>query len=238
MSTAIITGGAVRIGKALALHLASIGFNIALHYHSSGKEALKAIQEIKSLGVKAKAYSLDFTMLEKIPKLIKNIHNDFPDTNLLINSASDFLKGEIKQTSNKKLLSNMQVNLLAPFILMREYQKEIASGHIINILDQSINKGLPKHAAYSVSKAALSHLTTLAVSEYAPKIRVNALALGLILPKAGQDEHFFKQQKKQITLQKTETIEALLKGLDYLINNSSVSGKILSIEGIEAKTRS
>lgn len=235
MPAAIVTGGAVRLGREIALHLARAGFDIALHYNFSRPAAEQTLKELKDLGVQSRAYAYDFTNLDLIPKLIAKINKDFKEVALLVNSAAIFPKGSIEETSTKELSKTIQINLMAPFILMREYKRIIRRGQIINILDQCIAKSLASHSAYSLSKSALARLTTLGAVEFGKKIRVNGIALGLILPFSKKDEDFFKKEKRRIPLKKTGNIEALLKGIEYLLLNSFVTGEILYIDGGESK---
>ncbi|MFC2140300.1 SDR family NAD(P)-dependent oxidoreductase [Candidatus Auribacterota bacterium] len=236
MATAIITGGALRLGRQMALYLAQKGFNIALHYHRSSKEAEGVIKEIRSCKVRCKGFSLDLTELQSVESFISQVVQHFEDISLLVNSAAIFPTGKIEETETEKLLSVLKLNLIAPFILMREYRKKVNKGQIVNILDQRIAKNLPLHSAYSISKVALAHLTSLGAVEFGNKIRVNGMALGLILPVTEADKAFFEQKKEKIPLKKSGNVEAVLKGLGYLIANDFVTGEILYIDGGESKS--
>ncbi len=235
MGTAIVTGGAVRLGRAMALHLAEKGFNIALHYHSSSDKALEIIDEINASGVICKGYRCDLSDTDEASRLIEMALKDFDDISLLINSAAIFQKATIEETTKETLEGTIRINLIAPFILMRDYKVRIGSGQIINILDQRIARHLPSFAAYSVSKVALAHLTELAAVEFGDKVRVNGIAPGLILPPHGRDEDYLERQAESIPLKRPGSIDAVLKGLDYLLDNSFVHGEILFIDGGESK---
>lgn len=235
MGTAIVTGGAIRLGRAMAFHLAKRGFNIALHYHSSSDEALEIIDAINASGVVCKGYRCDLSDTDEVSGLVEMALKDFDDISLLINSAAIFQKATIEETTEEILENTIRINLIAPFILMRDFKVRIGSGQIINILDQRIARHLPSFAAYSVSKVALAHLTELAAVEFGDKVRVNGIAPGLILPPHGRDENYLKKQAESIPLKRAGSIDAVLKGLDYLLDNSFVHGEILFIDGGESK---
>ena len=234
MSTAIITGGAIRIGQAMACHLASQGYNIALLYNSSEPE--EALEKIRGFKVKCKTYKCDLSDLVLVEKLIGKVTGDFSDVELLINSASVFIQENIEKTSFETLESTMNINLMAPYLLMREYKKQINKGSIINILDERIMKNIPTFAAYSVSKSALAHLTQLAAVEWGEAVRVNAIAPGLILPPQGETDEYLKRNAKNIPVKKHGNLEDILKALDYLLMSPFVNGETLFVDGGESKS--
>lgn len=235
MSTAIITGGAVRLGREFSLHLAKQGYNVALLYNSSTRESQETMYEIARSGVKVEGYRHDLKDIEGLPVLMGEIVIDFPDISLLINSASTFPKGSIVDTSIETLRDTMNINLFAPFILMKEYFLKAKKGNIINILDERIAANSPTRVAYLLSKSALERLTYMASIEFAPDIRVNGIAPGLIFPKEGVDAKYFAKRSRAIPLGKSGGVDSLLKGIDYLMDNTFVTGEVLYIDGGESK---
>ncbi len=235
MPTAIITGGGVRLGRAMALHLAKKGFNIALHHNASGKNAKETIAEIQSLGVHCEPFACDFTDLTAAENLIKTITAGFADIELLINSASNFIQEDIERTSTKSLEETFHINLLAPYILMREYKKQVNRGMIVNILDERISRNVPTFAAYSVAKVGLSHLTHLASIEWGARVRINGIAPGLILPPVGGATDYLERGKKLIPTLTHGTVDDICRGLDYLLESSFVNGETLFIDGGQSK---
>ncbi|MGV7221034.1 MAG: SDR family oxidoreductase [Nitrospinales bacterium] len=234
MSTAIITGGAIRIGQAMACHLASKGYNIALHYNSSKPE--EALEKIRAYKVKCKTYKCDLSDLGLVEKHIGEVTDVFSDVELLINSASIFVQENIEKTSFETLTNTMNINLMAPYLLMREYKKQINKGLIINILDERIMKNIPTFGAYSVSKYALAHLTQLAAVEWGEVVRVNAIAPGLILPPKGETDEYLRRNEKNIPVKKHGNLEDILKALDYLLMSPFVNGETLFVDGGESKS--
>ncbi len=235
MPAAIITGGAVRLGRAMALHLAKKGTNIALHHNASSKDAKETLTEIRSTGVRAESFPCDFTDLSAVEQLIAQVVSVFPDTELLVNGAANFVQEDIEHTETKTLQDTLHINLMTPFLLMRDYKKRINRGMIVNILDERILRNVPTFAAYSVAKSGLSHLTHLAAIEMGATVRVNGIAPGLILPPAGDTEEYLTRGAKLIPTLTHGNEEDILRGLDYLINSPFVNGETLFIDGGQSK---
>ena len=166
MPTAIVTGGAIRIGRAMALHLARKGFDIALLYHSSATTSEETIQEIRLQGVQCRGYAGDLRKLDEAESFIGKVLQDFDNVELLVNSAANFIQENIEQTRLETLVDTLNLNLMAPYLLMREYKRKVNKGLIVNILDERVARTVPTFAVYSVSKVALKHLTELAAVEW------------------------------------------------------------------------
>ncbi len=235
MSSAIITGGAIRLGRAIAVHLAKRGYNIALHYNRSEDPAKQVQEEILSAGVRCSLFACDFNDLDQVESLISRVAADFSDVDLLINSAANFIQENVENTTMTSLLQSINTNLLAPFILMRDYKKLFNRGMVVNILDERIQRNVPTFAAYSVAKVGLSHLTHLAAIEWGEQVRVNAIAPGLILSPAGESDEYLLRAAKNNPLKTHGSLENLGCGLDYLIDNRFVNGETLFIDGGESK---
>ena len=235
MPTAIITGGAVRVGKALACHLADHGWNLALHHHSSDPALVLA--HAKQAGVACKTYSGNLSDLAFAEGLIESVMADFSDVALLVNSAANFIQENVEQTSTRTLVDTLHLNLMSPYLLMREYRKRVGQGMIVNILDERITKNVPAFAAYSVSKVALEHVTQLAAVEWGATVRVNAIAPGLILPPAGRGPEYLDKNKKNVPTQTHGDVADLTRALDYLLESPFVNGEILFVDGGASKDR-
>ncbi|CAI2719035.1 SDR family oxidoreductase [Nitrospina watsonii] len=235
MPTAIVTGAAVRIGKAFACHLADKGFDLAVHHHHS--PPTEVLDYAQSKGVKAKAYAADLTGLQAAGQLIPSVLKDFKDVELLINSAANFIQENVEATSNETLNDTLHLNLMTPYLLMREYKRLVNRGLIINILDERINKNIPTFAAYSVAKVGLAHATHLAAVEWGDTVRVNGIAPGLILPPPGKGDDYLTKNAPYVPTQTYGTVEDLTRGLDYLLTSPFVNGEVLFIDGGESKSR-
>jgi len=235
MPTALVTGGAVRLGRAIVLHLAERGYDIALHYATSNESARKTAHEARELGVRCETYCADFTNLNEISLLMGRVLGDFSSLDILVNSAANFIQENLEETSDRGLLDTINVNLVAPFTLMREFKRRVASGLIINILDERILRRVSTFGAYSVSKSALAHLTELSAVEWGETVRVNAIAPGLILPPAGSSNEYLTKSAPNIPTKTHGYISDILRGFDYLIDSPFVNGEILFIDGGQSK---
>jgi pteridine reductase len=232
MPTAIVTGGAIRIGKAMALHLAGKGFNIALHHHKSLPSAV--IEEIKSQGVQCQNYPCDFFNLEEAERFVEKILADFDDVELLINSAANFIQENLEETQKKTLADTLHLNLMSPYLLMRDFKRSVNKGMIINILDERVRKHVSTFGAYSVSKVGLKYLTELAAVEWGETVRVNGIAPGLILAPQGGAPGYLEKAAKKVPTRTHGGIENLLQALDYLMENKFVNGDTLFVDGAES----
>ena len=232
MPTAIVTGAAIRIGRAMALHLAAKGFNIALHYHQS--EPSTVIKEINLQGVSCRGYPSDLSNLDEAERLIAKVLSDFDDVELLINSAANFIQENLEETRMETLIDTLHLNLMSPFLLMRDFKRSVNKGMIVNILDERVRKHISTFGSYSVSKVGLKHLTELAAVEWGQTVRVNGIAPGLILPPQGGATDYLKKAIKKVPTRTHGEMENLLQALDYLIENKFVNGDTLFVDGAES----
>ena len=237
MPTVLVTGGAVRLGRAIVLHLARCGYDIALHYGTSKKLAEQTANEARKLGVRCETYHTDFSDINSITPLMTRVLEDFNQIEILVNSAANFIQENLEETSDRGLLDTINVNLMAPFILMREFKKKVNSGLIINILDERILRRVSTFGAYSVSKYSLAHLTELSAVDWGETVRVNGIAPGLILPPAGGSAEYLVKNSSNIPTKTHGSISDILRGFDYLLDSPFVNGEILFIDGGESKKK-
>ncbi len=221
--TALVTGGAKRIGEGLAFKLAEMGFKIALHCNSSltaAQDVAKRIQEKKGV---CEIFPCDLNDEYAVQTLISTVRKQFPGLNLLMNNASVFEKSDIKTYDLENLKRNFTINLFTPYILTAEFARHCKKGHIINILDTHITKNRTAHFDYLLSKKTLAELTNMSAVALAPDIRVNAIAPGLILPPAG----------KNVPLMRKGNVEDITRAMEFLIKNNYLTGQIIFCDGGE-----
>ena len=228
---ALITGGARRIGAEIVKFLAKLGYNIALHYNTSKENAKKIKEEVESVGVKCKLFQCDLSEEKKALKLLNDVKKEFPELILLINNASIFIRSKIKETDSDAFNKIFNINFKAPYILSRDFAKIINKGNVINIIDTKINNNDYIYAAYTLSKKILADFTLMAAKEFAPNIRVNAIAPGIILPPAGKTEEYLKNIIKKVPLKKRGETEDIIKALEFLLNNEYITGQIIYVSG-------
>jgi NAD(P)-dependent dehydrogenase (short-subunit alcohol dehydrogenase family) len=199
---AIVTGGAKRIGRAISLMLADKGYNIALHYNTSEVVAKKLASEIKAKERDCYIFQSDLENYREVVQLIPAVFKCFPETSLLVNNASVFKQAKFVDTIKELYDTHFNVNLRAPFFLTQYFAKMSSAEHIINILDTRIASTSTEHFAYTMTKKALYEFTKMAAKELGPRIRVNSISPGLILPPTGKDESYLQQLSKVIPLKK------------------------------------
>jgi len=233
--TALVTGASKRIGKSITEYLAEQGWNVLIHYNSSEKMAEELAGVLKSkypdqLFHPVKANLEDMAEAASfIPEVIAR----FGDFQLLINNASVFNAGYLKETSLELFDKQMNVNLKAPFIFIRDYANLSKGGSIINLVDTRVTTNKSNFAAYSLSKKALWELTKMAALEFAPQIRVNAIAPGVTLPPEDKDENYLLELAKNIPMKKPGGIAPILDSIEYLLKNESLTGQLLFADGGE-----
>lgn len=233
--TVLITGAAKRIGKFMSLHLAKRGYNIAIHYNSSKNAAVELKNSLQKqyANQSFKIFYSDLSNTQDCDELIDQVLECFESIDILINNASVFEVGIVQETSIELFESQMNVNLLAPFILSRNYAINCKQGIIVNFLDTRITSNSNSHAAYSISKVALAHLTKMSALEFAPQIRVNGIAPGATLPPENQGQEYLLNLALKTPMKKPGGIDPVLKSLDYIIDNKNLTGQILFCDGGE-----
>lgn len=229
--TVVITGSARRLGKEIALAIASAGFNIIIHTSSSQNDAESLVAQIINLGGKARFISADFTYPEKANEIFTRTFADEKNLFALINNASIFEPGNFLDTTYETWQTNFAVNLTTPFLLSQSFAKKIGknAGRIINILDWRALRPGKDHFSYTISKSALASMTKAMAIAMAPNIIVNGLALGAILPPSdGGSESIIKSVPagRWATIKElTDTVLFLLTGPEY------ITGEIIHLDG-------
>ena len=235
IKTALITGAAKRIGKAMALHLAAQGWNIAIHYNSS-EEIAKLFQNELTTSFPHQQFEIfkaNLNHAEEVEMLIPQVLKKMMRLDLLINNASDFKPAKLLKTTTEFLDQQMNVNFKAPFILTRNFAGAFRSGVIINFVDTRITNNKSNFAAYSLSKKILWEMTKMAALEFGPSIRVNAIAPGLTLPPEEKEQDYLLKLAEKIAMKRPGGLEPILKSLDYILSNDYLTGQLLFCDGGE-----
>jgi pteridine reductase len=229
--TALVTGGARRLGRALALALADEGFDVVVHCRSSQAEARAVAAECEAKGVRAHVVRADLADRGQAEELVARAVAAAGPLDVLVNNASIFPKDTLADVTAESFIANLQVNAVAPFLIARAFARQGREGVILNMLDTRILHYDALHAAYHVSKRALFTLTRMMALEFAPKIRVNAVAPGLILPPPGEDESFLEKYASKNPLGKWGSAEDVVAAALFLIRSSFVTGQVLYVDG-------
>ena len=231
--TALITGGAIRIGKDICKKLHENGYNIICHYNKSEIEAKDLLSELNKLRKgSCEIFSLDLNDLEQVEELVRKIDNNFNSLDLLVNNASSFFKTDIENHNDSDWDDLINSNLRGPFLLSRHCKKMLSAskGLIINISDAMVNRGMKNYVIYSMAKAGLENLTKTLARELAPEVRVNAVAPGaILLPSDGSSEE--QELLSEIPLNRIGIESDISEAVVGLTKFSYVTGQILKIDG-------
>ena len=229
----IITGGATRIGAAIAKSLVCYGVQITLHYNKSGKEVKKLKKELESYGSEVFLIKADLSIVSQTKKIIPFAYKMMKGLDCLVNNASIFEKDDLINFNEKSFHKHINVNLQAPAILTQNFKKYLKSkkGNIINIIDQRIFKLTPFFFSYTLSKTGLQTLTKTSAMKLAPNIRVNGVAPGPTIKNKRQSEKHFKKQWKSLILKEKVDPKNICETVKYFINNDNITGQIVSVDG-------
>jgi NAD(P)-dependent dehydrogenase (short-subunit alcohol dehydrogenase family) len=235
-SLALVTGGAHRLGKAFALTLARMGYDLLLQYHSAEEQAQKTKSELESLGVKVHLVKADLSDPDQIQKLFSELdfilHPSSFILKLLVNSAAIMPVGNPRELALQDWDSALDLNLRAPFLLAQQAAKRMtAGGLIVNIIDVGAQKAWSRYPSYSVSKAGLESLTKLLARALAPSIRVNAIAPGLVLPSDVVTKEQWNKLIEKLPLKRAATLDEITYTLQFLIHNEYITGQTIVVDG-------
>jgi pteridine reductase len=228
---ALVTGGAKRIGRAIALALARHGTHVVIHYRTSQHEAQSAAAEVHTYGVQAWTVQADFSDLAQVKKVLPKARESAGAIDMLINSASIFPQNWLTDFTADDFLQNMYTNALAPLWLSRAFAQQATEGVIINMLDTRMLDYDREHAAYHLSKRTLYTLTRMLSLEFAPDIRVNGVAPGLLLPPPGKDEAYLEQQKQTNPLQRIGSLDDITEAVLFLLRSDFITGQVIYVDG-------
>lgn len=229
--TALVTGGGKRLGAATALALADAGVHSVIHYRSSAAEAHDVAGALEQRGVRAWLVQGDLADPAGARTLWAQASAQAGPIDFLINSASIFPEGTLDELDGPALQENAQVNTLAPAALARCLAETGRAGVIINFLDTMVRDYDRKHVAYHLSKKMLHDLTRMMAVEYAPRLRVNGVAPGLVLPPEGKDLSYLEALKHSNPLQTYGCAEQVAHAVLFLLRNTFITGQTIYIDG-------
>ena len=229
--SALITGAAKRIGRAIALALARAGANVLIHYHSSEREAEELAGEIRKRGVKALILAADLSVPAEVKTFWLNAGENAGPFDILINNASIFPQDRLVDFSPEDLVRNININALAPTLLSRAFAAGGRRGSIINLLDCRIVDYDAGHVGYHLSKRMLFSLTRMMALEFAPNIRVNAVAPGLILPPEDSDAGYRERQAGTNCLKRWGRPEDVTRAVLFLLESDFITGQVVYVDG-------
>ena len=229
--TALVTGGARRIGAAIARALAAEGWRVVLHCHRSRADAETLAHEIGAVGV-VEANLGDRMAIEG---LIGRASAWGP-VDALVNNAAAFARDDIADVTWESFEAHLVPNLAAPLFLCRDFARAFGGrmgGNIVNLLDQKVGNLNPDFLSYTLSKVALSALTQMLAMAFAPRIRVNGVSPGLTLISGRQTEQSFQRAWRDTPLGVSSTPEELAAAVRFILATPSMTGQSIVLDGGE-----
>ncbi len=239
---ALVTGGAVRLGRAMALHLAARGHDVAVHYASSAGPAHEVVAEANALGVNAVALQadlLDFGAVEAlVPRAAEALGKPL---DVLVNNASIFEYDTLESATAQSWARHVDSNLRAAVFLTQAFAAQapatgsdgepLAMANVINMIDQRVRKPTPEFMTYSIAKAGLWAFTKTAAQALAPQIRVNGIGPGPTLQGTRQTATHFANQRKATILERGSSPEEICRALDFILDSAGFTGQLLCMDG-------
>jgi NAD(P)-dependent dehydrogenase (short-subunit alcohol dehydrogenase family) len=241
---ALVTGAGRRLGRAMALHLAGRGHDVAVHYNSSADEAEAVAEEIRAVGLDAVTLGADLLDEEATAGLVPRAAEALggPVT-VLVNNASIFEHDTLETATADSWNRHIGSNLRAPFLLTQTFARQCpdpvsdengepqAQGLVVNMIDMRVNKLTPEFMTYTIAKMGLWAFTRTAAQALGPRARVNAIGPGPTMQGARQSAEHFRRQREATVLRRGADAEGIVRALDYFLDARAVTGQILCVDG-------
>ena len=228
----IITGGATRIGAAIAEKLSGPRKEIIIHFNKSKLKAENLKKKLSKKGTKIYLIKGDLSVEKDVNKIVKFSKSKLKYFDCLINNASLFENDKIENFTSDGWGKHLRTNLRTPALLSKEFAKNIRgkNNNIINIIDQRVFKLTPYFFSYTISKTGLYTLTKTSAMSLAPNIRVNGIAPGPTIKNKRQSEKHFKKQYMATPLRRQVDVEQICNAVDFFIKNRSITGQVISVD--------
>lgn len=230
---ALVTGGARRIGRALVLACADAGFDVAIHVRAVDDDAQSAAADVRARGRKASLHTCDLRHEGATAPLVAEAEAELGPITLLVNCASVFEDDSFTSMNRASWDAHLETNLRAPMVLAQAFARRLPAdrtGQIVNILDQRVLAPTPEFFSYSLSKSALWAATQMLAKGLAPRIRVNGIGPGPVLPSIHQRDVDFQREVEATLLQRAVDPTEIGQALRYLIDATSVTGQMIAVD--------
>jgi pteridine reductase len=232
--SALVTGGAHRVGGVLSRALARAGAQVVVNYRSSAAAAQRTVDEIREAGGHAVAVQADVSNGEQVRRLVAEARAHFGRLDIVVNSASLFEACPFEEISEQAWDRVLAVNLKGPFLLAQAAAPQLRAhgeGLIVNILDLSAFQAWPSYLHHGVSKAGLHNLTRTLARLLAPAVRVNAIAPGTVLPPPGTSPEEIERDRQRIPLARIGSPEDVARALLFLVQSDFITGETIVVDG-------
>jgi NAD(P)-dependent dehydrogenase (short-subunit alcohol dehydrogenase family) len=232
--TALVTGGAHRVGREISIALAHAGCHLAIHYHHSEKAAKDTASTAQALGVNAAIFRADLRKADQIEGLFQLIDSQYGPLDILVNSAAIMKKVAFQKANEGDWYNTIDLNLKAPFFCIQKAAERMlinGAGAIVNISDIAGLRPWRDYPIHSVSKAGLEMLTKVAARTYAPEIRVNAVAPGPVLKPDEMSDARWQELGAALPLQHCGNAADVARAVIFLLENDFITGETLVVDG-------
>jgi NAD(P)-dependent dehydrogenase (short-subunit alcohol dehydrogenase family) len=231
---ALVTGGAIRIGRAITERLAADGYAVAIHVRKINGDAHALASHINDAGARAVLVEGDLADHSVVETLLTQASAKLGVVTLLVNNASKFDADEATSLDQSLWDEQFAINLRAPVFLMRDFARQLPPsqvGAVVNVIDQRVWKLTPQFASYTLSKAALWTATRTFAQALAPKIRVNAVGPGPTLSNSRQSDDDFARQSGAVPLGRGASPAQVAETVAYLAHAESITGQMIAVDG-------
>jgi NAD(P)-dependent dehydrogenase (short-subunit alcohol dehydrogenase family) len=231
---ALVTGAARRIGRAIAIDLAANGFDVAIHYRHSAREAEDAAEAARAFGGRSVALAADLADADALERLMPACREALGPPQCLVNNASEFLPDTVETVSLSRWAAHHDINLRAPVFLAQALARGLpdgATGNVINIIDQRVWKLTPEFFSYTLSKAGLWTATRTLAQALAPRIRVNAIGPGPVLQSVHQTPADFAAEVAATLLQRGPTPDEIAAAVRFILAAPAMTGQMIALDG-------
>jgi NAD(P)-dependent dehydrogenase (short-subunit alcohol dehydrogenase family) len=238
--TVLVTGGAKRIGAAIARGLAEDGWNVCVHYQNSETEALQLARSLTQAGHRGFAVKADLSSRTDIELLIPRCIEQTGRLDCLINNAARFAYDNLATVSWESWHAHLEPNLTAPLFLSKSFASSLPPGRegvIINMLDQKVFNLNPDFLSYTLSKVALAGLTTMLAMDLAPRIRVCGIAPGVTMQSGKQTPEGFAASQRATPLGRSTSVAEIVAAVRFILASPAMTGSVIGIDGGESLTR-
>ena len=231
---ALVTGGARRVGRAIATRLANAGCHVALHYSRSEREARATVEACRAVGVEAEAFRADFASITAAGDLVRAVLTRFARLDVLINNAATFERTTIDDFDPAAWERALRVNVTAPMVLTHAAREALkrAQGRVVNLCDAATKHPWPDHLAYMASKGALETLTRALARALAPEVNVVGVAPGVAVWPENYDRRTRERLTARIPLRRAGSVEDIAAAVGFLLSDGDyITGTILTVDG-------
>ena len=232
--TAIVTGGGIRVGRSIALGLAGAGADVFVHYNRSATPAEETAEAVRSLGVRAATGSVDLSDPSTAGEVVDLAEQALGTPSILVNSASGFPTDTIGDVTLDGWRRTLDLTLASPVFATQAFAKalpEDLDGAVVNITDVRTQSPYREHFSYIVAKGGIDTFTRTAALQLGPRIRVNAVALGVILPPPNEDDAYASRLAAGLPLERVGGTEPVVAAVLSLLENGFVTGEIMRVDG-------